>query len=492
MFLAVMTLMCFYTSGLDTPAEKPASKGPAGSSGPGLSDISSFEVVDPDSYGIEGESGAAEDTTHGEAELVWYPEAIDPDQFLRRTVYIEKKTAAFRVEGVSPEQMRPRATSVLRRLNLHIVTDEIHSDGGQTWAKLAGWAHSRGRKHLGLEVNISGIAGARKCLCRVVVHTDAASELQPVLDTVRGALASVSPAEVPDAHPIAAPTRTLPVPTVLAAPPEVLIEGQVSLSGGMLVFTVTVSNGSSYPLQNVDAFLISYPSSLLKLITDDSNSMPVLEPKLHEVSRFTLKPLSDSVRGELIAAVSFVTPDGRSHTVAAEPLSIVPVRGMIEPDPIEKDEFSLRMSRFRTVETTFKTEDWTPEEIYNRSMQVLPQLGFYLVQNRADTSDALLMAEVDGAARGKATHKPLVVTLVIYGASHASQTSCRIISAGEEESMIFPSIEEIKLHLEAWPCPSCRAELTHAQVQKLKSGGIIKCSSCGKTMDLARYRNWPR
>jgi len=283
------------------------------------------------------------------------------------------------------------------------------------------------------------------------------------------------------------PLRTRQIP-----PPTVSVERQASLSGDTLVFTVKVSNTSSYLLKDVHAFVISHPSALLKLTTDDSDSVPVLEAGNQRTVRFTLKPLSEPSRGEIIAAVSFVAPDGRSYTVAAEPLSLVPLVGMLEPDPIGKDKFDQRMARLRTVETTFGSDDWTPEEMYEKSMQVLTGLGFHLVQNHSDTSEGLIMAEVDGAARDNATHAALLVTLMVHGTSHAPRSSCRIIAAGEDESMIFPSIEEIKSRLEAWPCPSCKAELTAAHIRTLKSGGIIKCPSCGKTMDLNGYQNWPR
>lgn len=284
----------------------------------------------------------------------------------------------------------------------------------------------------------------------------------------------------------------VPLQTKEIPPPTVSVERQARLSGDTLVFTVKVSNTSSYLLRDVHAFVISHPSALLKLVTGDINSVPVLEAGKHQTVRFTLKPLSESSRGEIIAAVSFLAPDDRSYTVAAEPLSLVSLIGMLEPDPIGKDKFDLRLARLRTVETTFESYDWTPEEMYEKSMQVLTGLGFHLVQNHSDTSEGLIMAEVDGAARDKATRTPLLVTLMVHGTSHAPRSSCRIIAAGEDESVMYPSVEEIKSRLEAWSCPSCKAELSAGHIQTLKSGGIIKCPSCGKTMDLARYRNWPR
>ena len=510
LFLATTIFMCYYSSTWGKPAEKPVPEGSAGPSGHEPSEVSALEADVRDSDRTEGVGVGAESEYHDpyETEAVrtatgastpirpgsfWYPESIVSTEFHRRTAYLDKGATAFRADGIGPEQMQKEAALALQRLNLYLVRNEIDSHEGQTRVGLAGWARSRtGKLHLGVEIDISGVTSVNKCFCRVFVYSDASGELQGMLTSIRTALTSVAPIGRTGAPLAAAQTPQSPISSVQIASPEVLVERQAAFSGGLLIFTVTVSNRSYYPLRDVDAFLISYPSALLRLVTDDSSSIQELEPGLRYPSQFTLSPLSDSVRGELIAAVSFLTPDGRSHTVTAEPLSIVPVRGMLEPDPIEKDEFNLRMTRFRTGETTFKTEDWTPEEMYEKSIRVLAGLGFHIVQDHTDTSEALVMAEVDGAARGKSMHKPLVVTLVIYGASHALQTSCRIISAGEDESMIFPSIEEIRSLLEAWPCPSCKAGLPPASILNLKSGGIVKCSSCGKTMDLARYRNWPQ
>lgn len=165
-----------------------------------------------------------------------------------------------------------------------------------------------------------------------------------------------------------------------------------------------------------------------------------------------------------------------------EPFSVRAVCDLLMPEVITPDEFELRLSDFNHEEMTFKVQDWTPEEMRSKTLQVFEKLNFSHVTSSHTTSDEHVELIINGWARGKYTQKNLGVELTITGKPGVKGATCTVRMSGEDEAMIMPAIDEMSQNLTAYLCPMCGGELPDQAVSLIRDGKQCKCPFCGVTV----------
>ncbi|MFX1369799.1 MAG: hypothetical protein ACFFAY_14480 [Promethearchaeota archaeon] len=252
--------------------------------------------------------------------------------------------------------------------------------------------------------------------------------------------------------------------------------------GNRMRFKVKVLNESKLTITDVTIWLVSYPNQALRLEDDDDIKFPKIEPGGFRSPHFDLLPTQDCVRGEIVAGVSYIDASGKAHSMTTDPFIIRSVCDLLQPEVIDAEQFSRRLKELECGELTVKVEDWTPEEMYEKTLRILDQSNFYEVDSNFDVQDGVVIGDVSGWAKGKYTGKRLGVRIRITGRSQEEGASCRISMSGEDDAMILPAIDDLKEQLSAWLCPFCGSKLTLENVKDLKAGKSIKCPFCSTTI----------
>ncbi|NHJ15055.1 MAG: hypothetical protein EAX95_15340 [Candidatus Thorarchaeota archaeon] len=252
--------------------------------------------------------------------------------------------------------------------------------------------------------------------------------------------------------------------------------------GNRMRFKVKVLNESKFTITDVTVWLVSYPGEAMRLKDDDDIRFPKIEPGGFRSPHFDLLPTQDCVRGEIVAGVSYVDASGHAHSLTTAPFTIRSVCDLLQPEMIDESEFSRRLKELECGELTVKVGEWTPEEMYEKTLRILGQSNFYEVVSSIDARDGVTAGEVSGWAKGKYTGKRLGVRIRITGKSGRAGASCRITMSGEDDAMILPAIDDLKEQLSAWLCPFCGSKLTLDSVEDLKAGHSIKCPFCSVTV----------
>ena len=438
----------------------------------------------------------------------WIPVPIEMTRFGAVTADLARVETSFQVYSETFDAFSRRAAFLVTSMNLHTALNERKVSEGQSKQHLVGWGSSPdGDVHLGLSILVTGVTSGRRCLCRVSAFSETEDTARSIVEYVQIALESSVEVSPPVHHLArAAPKvpRSSPRPKTAVEPalaPPAAHEAQAPQKVAQRVTIVVlpeqnedclrlaarVTNESEQRISNVDAFLISYPSASLTLTTDDSMCTPEVAAGSHQVAMFVLEPTREFAHGEIIAGVAYVDAGGVSHTVAADPVPVPVLKGMLRPEPMTKDDFANRWTDMETGEMRIKVEEWTPEELHEKALAVLRGLGFSEIESHIETSESLAMGEVSGSARGKYTGKLLLVTAVAHGISRRLDCSCNLTIASEDESLILPAMAVVKELLEAWLCPYCSARLIPEEIQKLKSGRGASCTSCGKALDIKSF-----
>ncbi len=261
-----------------------------------------------------------------------------------------------------------------------------------------------------------------------------------------------------------------------------------ALRGGEIVgsrfrFKVKVVNSSDHIINDVTVFVLSYPRDALVLASkDDDCQFTKIEPGGFRSPHFDFRPTQDCVRGDIVAGVSYVDPWGKAHTLATRPFTIRAVCDLLMPKPISKGEFRRKLEELEAGEIQVKVEDWTPEEMYEKSLKVLGDSNFHEVETSHDIVDGVFIGSIAGWASGKYTGKNLGVEVSVSGPAGVRGASCRIRVSGEDDAMILPAIDDLQERLSAWLCPMCFSKLSVQEVENLKDGKPVKCPFCGVTI----------
>ncbi len=281
--------------------------------------------------------------------------------------------------------------------------------------------------------------------------------------------------------------KALPEPTEKRAIPEAA-EYMQAVRGGEFVgnrfrFKVKVINDSNEMVTDVKVAILSYPEESLQLETEPSKNLAKLEPKGFRSPTFEFLPTTDCVKGSIIATVSFVDFTGTAHSKTTEPFTIRAVCDLLRPQKVTPEEFVEKLKALEHNEMIFKVDDWTPEEMYSKSLQTLESANFHEVESSLEDTGDYVQSRITGWAQGIYTEKNLGVEIIVSGKPTKKGATCTIRVAGEDVAMILPAIDEIAQKIQAWLCPVCAAKLPDEKVVELKSGKTTICPYCGVSMN---------
>jgi len=274
------------------------------------------------------------------------------------------------------------------------------------------------------------------------------------------------------------------VPSVLSSGPSDV----KALRGGEFVgnrfrFKVKVNNSSKRVITDVCVTLTSYPKDSLKLEDEASRTISKLEPKGFRSPTFEFLPTKDCVKGDLIATVSWVDANGQPHSTSTRPYTIRAVCDLLKPESITPDDFVLKLATLGHGETITKVDDWTPEEMHEKTVQILKDSNFFEVTSEVKPVGDYVEVGIQGWAKGMYTGKNLGIQITISGKPHSRGATCKVRVSGEDEAMILPAIDEVSQKLGAWLCPRCGGILPIESVKKLKGGKSVACPFCNVTVD---------
>ena len=249
--------------------------------------------------------------------------------------------------------------------------------------------------------------------------------------------------------------------------------------GNRMRFKVKVLNETQYTITDVKVFLISYPSEALRLANDDDDEyFPKIEPKGFRSPTFDFMPTQDCVRGDIIAGVSYIDEKGAAHTLTTKPFIIRSVCDLLLPDQIGPDEFALKLKEHESGEIVVKVQEWTAQEMYEKSLRIIEEANFYEVESSSEEQDGVFHASIAGLAKGKYTGKSIGVKILVSGPVGQKGANCTIQVSGEDQGMILPAIDDLRERLSAWLCPLCGSALTLDNVESLKEGKAVVCPFC--------------
>ncbi|TXT57828.1 MAG: exported protein of unknown function [Candidatus Thorarchaeota archaeon] len=253
--------------------------------------------------------------------------------------------------------------------------------------------------------------------------------------------------------------------------------------GNRFRFKVKILNKSPLVITDISVTLVSYPRDSLVLEGETSKIIPKLDPEGFRSPSFDLLPTQDCVKGDLIASVTYVDSRGRAHSIMSEPFTIRAVCDLLSPEVISVEEYMLKLATLGHGEMALKVEDWTPEQMHEKTLQILRNSNFFEVDSKIEHTRAYIESRIKGWAKGIYTGKNLGVEIVITGRAGIKGATCKVTMSGEDNAMIMPAIDEITKKLGAWLCPKCGAALPFDSVEVLKKGKSVACPFCGVTMD---------
>ncbi|MBE0527173.1 MAG: hypothetical protein IH631_09540, partial [Candidatus Thorarchaeota archaeon] len=221
--------------------------------------------------------------------------------------------------------------------------------------------------------------------------------------------------------------------------------------GNRMRFKVKVLNESQFTITDVKVFLISYPSEALRISSEDDDVYyPKIEPQGFRSPAFDFLPTQDCVKGDIIAGVSYIDERGAAHTLTTKPFVIRSVCDLLIPEQIAPEEFELKLKEHECGEIVVKVQEWTAQEMFEKSLRIIEDANFYEVESRGDEQDGIFHGRISGLAKGKYTGKSIGVKILVSGPMNQQGASCTIQVAGEDQAMILPAIDDLRERLSAW------------------------------------------
>ncbi|MFW9812841.1 MAG: hypothetical protein ACFFF9_10300 [Candidatus Thorarchaeota archaeon] len=287
-------------------------------------------------------------------------------------------------------------------------------------------------------------------------------------------------------------TAKKPIPGITHAlsdvrrvPPTKTTEGVEVRRGGEFIgnrmrFKVKVLNDSSYIITDVTVYLLSYPKDALRFAGEDHDIFfAKIEPGGFRSPTFDFLPTQDCVKGEIVAGVSYMDMRGQPHTLTAKPFVIRSVCDLLLPQQVTPEDFKLKLKDLECGEIAIKIEEWTPKEMFEKSLRIVDESNFFEVSSHSEETDGVFFGKIVGFAKGKYTGKDVGVEITVTGPVGVKGSSCTIQVSGEDQAMILPAIDDLRERLSAWLCPMCSSPLPIANVEDLRKGNVVKCQFCG-------------
>ncbi|RDE12068.1 MAG: hypothetical protein C4K47_08745 [Candidatus Thorarchaeota archaeon] len=252
--------------------------------------------------------------------------------------------------------------------------------------------------------------------------------------------------------------------------------------GNRLRYKVKVLNNTRFVITDVTVSLVTYPRDAMSVEGPIVKTIAKIDPSGFDSPLFEFLPTKDCVKGDIIAMTSYVDHEGKPHTAMTEPFTVRAVCDLLIPENITPEQFELRLADLSHGEMTFKVEDWTPEEMHSKALQVLEKSNFSEVTSNQSTIGEHIQSRITGWARGKYTRKNLGVEVTITGRPGVKGATCSVRMSGEDEAMIMPAIDEMSQNLTAWLCPMCGGDMPEHAVSLIREGKHSKCPFCGVTV----------
>ncbi|MEM4735164.1 MAG: hypothetical protein QXS20_05540 [Candidatus Thorarchaeota archaeon] len=253
--------------------------------------------------------------------------------------------------------------------------------------------------------------------------------------------------------------------------------------GNRFRYKVKLVNESKLVVTDVTVSIISYPRESLKLEGETTKVIPKLEPGGFRSPSFDFLPTQDCVKGDIVASVSYLDSAGNPRSQTTERFTVRAVCDLLVPQVIGPEDFEARLKDMNHGEMVVKVNDWTPEEMHSKTIQVLNSANFFGVESTTRDMGQHVESRITGWARGKYTGKDVGVEVIVTGRPGVRGASCKVRVSGEDEAMVLPAIDEISQRLCMWMCPRCSACLPIELVNELKAGRSVVCSYCGATID---------
>jgi hypothetical protein len=277
--------------------------------------------------------------------------------------------------------------------------------------------------------------------------------------------------------------RTQKQETKVTEETQVKIKRGGEFIGNRMRFKVKIVNDSPYVITDVTVYLLSYPKEALRFAGEDDNVVfSKLEPGGFLSPTFDFMPTQDCVKGEIVAGVSFLDFHGNPQLKNTKPFIIRSVCDLLLPQKVSIQEFNLKLEELDCGEIVVKIEEWTPEEMFEKSLRIVDESNFFEVSSELKESDGTVFGKITGFALGKYTGKEVGVEILISGPSRVKGASCTIRVSGEDEAMILPAIDDLRERLNAWLCPMCSSPLSLDRVQELRDGNVVECPFCEVTI----------
>jgi len=281
------------------------------------------------------------------------------------------------------------------------------------------------------------------------------------------------------------PGVTHAISDVRRAPPTKTSEGVEVRRGGEFIgnrmrFKVKVLNDSPYIITDVTVYLLSYPKDALRFAGEDHDTFfAKIEPSGFRSPTFDFLPTQDCVKGEIVAGVSYMDMRGQPHTLTAKPFVIRSVCDLLIPQQVSPQDFKVKLKELECGEISIKIDEWTPEEMFEKSLRIVDESNFFEVSSNTEETDGVFFGTIVGFAKGKYTGKDVGVEIKVTGPVGMKGASCTIQVSGEDQAMILPAIDDLRERLSAWLCPMCSSPLPLANVEELRKGNVVKCQFCG-------------
>jgi parallel beta-helix repeat protein len=171
--------------------------------------------------------------------------------------------------------------------------------------------------------------------------------------------------------------------------------------GNRFRYKVKVLNNTHNVITDVTVTISSYPRDSLKLEGEISRIVPKIDPEGFRSPGFEFMPTQDCVRGHIVASVSYVDHKGEVHSMATEPYTIRAVCDLLNPESITPEDYKLRISGFEHGEESLRVDEWTPEEMHEKTLRILRESNFFEVESSSGKVGEHTEISISGWASGK-------------------------------------------------------------------------------------------
>ncbi|TFG31027.1 hypothetical protein EU528_07290 [Candidatus Thorarchaeota archaeon] len=259
------------------------------------------------------------------------------------------------------------------------------------------------------------------------------------------------------------------------------------LVGGKFEYKVKVRNESHSVITNVAVTIVAYPRDSLTLVGSAAKVMSRIEIGGFRSPGFTFVPTKDCVRGGIVAAVTFIDYQDKTHTIHTKPFTIRSVCDLLKPVKSTPKRFELSLEEFDGTSEEYEL-DWNPAVLFRRAEHFLPSRNFYTIDTRVAVEDGIFSGTIRGYAEGKYTKSKVAVSITIEGNELENTSVVKVASFGSDEAMLPITLEDLRKGIDSWVCLNCGASLSSEQVQRIKNEEVIECRNCGHSLNLTLYR----